>query len=383
MSELKSALVLGVHSFATPHQKTGIQFIAEGLARRGVAVDYVSVPSSPLDVLGAARRKRLVRVWPRLGRSACLSPESGLREFAFVSPVPVHGALVRGEAMLGAVRALAPGWLRRTRYDLCIHDVGPCMAYLPLVRARWLVLRLNDFPHGFGEMPAPLVAALERRLGNGGYDQVWAVSQPLVSYACSLAPADSVRLVPNGFDATRFDTRGLTGGDGGNKAVYLGNNAPWLDVALVKAAARLVLEWEFHFVGQGHGGPRAEGNVRFLPAVPHREVARCLRGYSVGLLPYRNLNGRMDYVHRPLKFYEYFAAGLGVAVSDVGGLRDGIGPFACYGNTPESFARAVVESLGAAEAVGAAQRRAFLGENDWSSRMDQCMGLLRTLSSGG
>jgi hypothetical protein len=275
----------------------------------------------------------------------------------------------------------APRLLHETFYDFCIHDVGPTMVYLPHVRARHMVLRLNDIPGGFSSLPGFLGAELEERLAGGRYGQVWAVSEPLAEYARRFTAPENVRLVPNGLDASGLEKRcGEPLRNRGKKCVYLGDGVPWLDVRFVLDVADLLPDWEFHFIGDGYGRwSGTKGNVRFLPPVDHARIGEVLAGYAVGLLPYRNLRGRMDYVRRPLKFYEYYAAGLGVAAIDVGGLRAGIGPHARYGDTPESFARAVEQSVGAAEAVDDGERRAFARGNDWSARIDDCVDLLREL----
>lgn len=383
MSDSASVLVLGVHSFAAPHCRTGIQHIAAGLAEAGMEVDYVSVPSSPFDVLGAERRQRLQRVFGSLGGRPAVSPGDRLREYAFASPVPLHRLFVPGRAVLRAATALSRSWFRRRTYDVCIHDVGPCMAYLPLVRAGRHVLRLNDPPRGFSDLPPVLADMLEERLAGGFYDQVWAVSKPLVRYARGFAPDVQVRLLPNGFEARLFaEVREPDRAAARGRAVYLGGNVPWLDVDLVLEAARLLPQWEFHFVGGGFGRIRGPGNVRFLPPVPHSEIEGCLRAYEVGLLPYRETDGRMAYVHRPLKFYEYYAAGLGVACADVGGLREGLGEMASFGSGPEEFAAAVGRSVEAAGAVTRAQRREFMAANDWAARLEAIRAALSELGVG-
>ena len=371
MPDVKTALVLGVHSFADPHFRTGIQYIAEGLARRGLDVEYVSVPSSPLDVLGRDRFRRLIRVWGHMGRSPVTAPVPGLREFAFVSPLPVHAALVWCEAALQGIRIPAKGHFASRRFDLCVHDVGPTMAYLPLVQAKRYYLRLNDAPETQTSLPGVLVEGLRRRLRDGQYRRVWAVSDPLVEYGAAVAPATPVTCVPNGFDSGLFS--GPVSRLKGRRAVYVGNRIGWLDVALLRETARLLPEWEIHCVGAGFRSERDSGNLKFLPPVAHEAVPAMLAGYDVGLLPYRD-DPHMDCVHRPLKYYEYVAAGLGVACADVGGLRQGMGPWVRFGRTPQEFAHAVEAAVAAARTVADEERAAFLAENHWAARLEAMFG---------
>ena len=373
MSQVRSALILGVHSFADRHRKTGIQHIAEGLARRGVAVEYVSASSSPLDLAGAERRGRLARVWPRLGRSPVAEPIPGLKEYAFPSLLPVHRLFLRSEGLLRAVRFPAASWFAAREYDLCVHDVSPTMAYLPLVRSRRHVLRLNDSPRGLESLPLPLVRALEARLTGGFYQRVWAVSDLLAAYSIGAAPTTPADTIPNGFDASQFAGSAVPAREPGRRAVYLGSQVPWLDLDLLKKAAALLPDWEFCCLGAGFERERDRANLRFLPPIPHDRVAEALTGFDVGLLPYLEDRAHMACVRRPLKFYEYVAAGLGVACADVGGLRDGMGGWAQYGRTPEEFARAVVESVPAARAIGMERRERFFRDNGWQGRIDRML----------
>lgn len=369
--------VLGVHSFCDPHYRTGIQHMAGGFAERGALVDYVAAPSSPFDLVGRARRRRLRRVWGSMGLRPVAAPQPGLREYSFPAVIPVHGLFVRGRAMLGLVEATVPRWFRNKPYDVLIHDVGPGMVYASLVRARLRVLRLNDFPRGFGDMPTSLVQALERRMADGFYGQIWAVSPPLASLARRMAPGTPVHLVPNGVDAGVFKAcPGRRGRTLRRKAVYLGGEVPWLDIDLVMKTARLLPEWEFHFVGGGYEDRRNQGNVKFLGPVAHAEIAEILKQYDVGLLPYKDVAGRMAYVHRPLKFFEYYAAGLGVACAAVGGLGEGLAGMARFGSGARDFARAVAESGAASEAVSECERREFLAANSWEARIDAVCGLV-------
>lgn len=369
--EARTACVLGVHSFAARHRRTGIQHLALGLGRLGYEVSYVSAPFTPFDLIGAERRERLWRSARALGHRPVAHPGPGVAEYCFFSPIPLHRLFIRGQAALRVATATMP-WREAHVFDLCIHDVGPCMAYVPRIDAKRYVLRLNDAARGFGEMPGCLQEGLERRMADGFYSQIWAVSEPLAEHARGLTRSSRVLLVPNGVDADQFRAVGAVGtrrgGESRGRAVYVGPNVPWLDVDLVAATARLLKDWTFDVYGDGFSTAASEANLHFKGAVPHGEVAELLGGYDVGLLPYMDVRGRMRYVHRPLKFYEYYASGLGIACVDVGGLRSGIGALARYGNGPEGFARAVQDAASTAPSPEESDR--FMADNSWSSRLE-------------
>lgn len=374
MTVVKSAVVLGVHSFTDPHFKTGIQYIAEGLAELGVDVEYVSVPSSPFDVFGSERRRRMGRVWNRMGLVPVVNSADKLCEFAFPAPFPAHGAIVKNETMLKAIRLPAAKHFSLSRFDVCIHDVGPTMAYLPLVQADRYVLRLNDGPHGLAGLPAVLVDRLESRLREGLYDHVWAVSEPLAAYARQLVPGTPVACIPNGVDADLFT--GTVSRREGRKAVYMGSRTAWVDSPLLREVARLLPDWEFHCIGSGYERERGVDNLHFLPPIPHAQVPGVLAEYDVGLLPYRDDGIHMDWVHRPLKYYEYVAAGLGVAATDAGGVRQGLDAWTRFGSGPERFAEAVVSS----KPMPAGEREIFVRDNGWSARIEE---MVETLDGAG
>ena len=87
----------------------------------------------------------------------------------------------------------------------------------------------------------------------------------------------------------------------------------------------------------------------------------------------------MRYVERPLKFYEYIAAGLGVACTDLGALRGGMAGWACFGNGPKDFAQAIREARLQASTLSPDDTVKFVQENAWHSRAQAMLERLDTL----
>src|SRR5207253_2165135 len=86
--------------------------------------------------------------------------------------------------------------------------------------------------------------------------------------------------------------------------------------------------------------------------------------YQVGLVPFKE-EPLIAMMERPLKFYEYLAAGLGIAATDVGMLKKGMGNWAHYGRTPHAFADAIIRA--ARDSGQELQARyAFLQNYSWS-----------------
>jgi glycosyltransferase involved in cell wall biosynthesis len=363
---MQRAIVLGVHSFLDQRVKVGIQYIAEGLAQNGWEVDYISVPSSPFDLFGRERRKRLMRVW--IGRQdikgAVLS--SHLTEYAFRTLHPVHKLFLRNQVLLDNYSRMAPVWLRTRRYDICIHDVTVNILFLPLIRAGLRVLRLNDPPDGFSfHIHKRLIDRFEERIGSLSYDEIWAVSKPLSEYVQQLNPANNVVVLPNGIE-NRFLSFICDGERRPKTAVYLGSISPWVDLELLEQTALLLPDWQFHVYGPCNVPWTVRSkNILRLGPIAREVVPTLLAEYEVGLIPFRDICDRMKFVERPLKFYEYIGAGLGIASTKVGALQKGMEGFAFFGQSPREFSQAIVQAAKNSSKRTVAFNRAFIKDHAW------------------
>lgn len=363
---MRRALVLGTHSFIDGGSKVGLQHLAEGLARQGWQVDYVATASSPFDIWGRQRHARLRRVWLQSQDSRGVVLEQGLTEYAFKSLFPAHKLLLRTKWQLQSYAWLAPGWLPTRAYDVCLHEASPQVVYFPLCSARVRIFRLADWPDGFAhEMPAALIQRFTNQITAAAYDEIWAVSQPLAHYVRRIRADSPVLTLPNGVESI-FTPTSEANPRLPKSAIFLGGFSAWFDPELVHAAARHLPDWRIDLYGPG-AAPRTDvpHNVHYHPPVPRKHVPSLLSRYEVGLIPLRESHGRMQFVERPLKFYEYISAGLGIASTDIGGLRQGMAGLAKYGNTPAAFAQAIVQARDSVRTPQDAQR--FMREHSWST----------------
>jgi glycosyltransferase involved in cell wall biosynthesis len=347
----KKAIVLGVHSFLDNHVKVGIQFIAEGLAKSGWQVDYVSIFSSPLDLYGAQRRRRLRRVWVDRQDENGKVIAPGLTEYAFRAPCPAHRRFLRYGWQEKLFDALAPAWLRGRHYDVCIHDVTANVLYLKWINADHTILRLNDLPEGFSHsLSGQIIARIRQNIRSKKYAEIWSAHEPLTCYALRINPSSRAFTICNGVDDTFLNANPACLRKT-KTAVFIGNIETRIDLELVDKTAALMKDWQFDIIGPLNCAWSVQSsNVRRLPPISRPMVIEALAGYQVGLIPFRDIGGGIAFLERPLKFFEYIGAGLGVASTDVGALRSGMGQWASYGNTPETFADAVRrEALRASE----------------------------------
>ena len=379
---MKTAIILGTHSFIDGGTKVGSQYLAEGLAALGWQVFYVSTASSLVDVWGAKRHPRLKRVWLGGQDVVGVAVAPGLTEFAFKAALPAHRLFLRWRWQLTAFRWILPAWVRTTEFDVCISDVTPNMVFLPWIKAKHRVLRLNDWPAGFiHDLHPTLIHYMEAGLRQASFDEVWAVSSPLAKYARVLNSNNEIVVMPNGVELALAQPMGQPRREV-NSAIYIGGLTAWLDLPLLQQVAALLPQWKIGVYGPGvEQLQSAAPNLHFHAAVARAEVPALLARHEVGLIPFGDVDGRMRFVERPLKFYEYVAAGLGVASTDHGALRAGMGKMAAYGNSPDAFAQAMVEARlqSTQRPPGFAQR--FAHENAWpaviATAESRLKGLLR------
>ncbi len=366
----KKVLVLGVHSFLDQHVKVGIQYIAEWLAKTGWQVDYLSIFSSLFDFYGSRRRMRFKRVWLERQDQHGKPIAANLKEYAFRAPFPAHRQILRygwQERLYGEFR---PNWLDNRCYDLCIHDVTANVLYLEWVRSTITVLRLNDLPEGFGHaLSARIISGISNRILTGQYDDIWSAHEPLTRHTLSLNPTNRVATIPNGVDDYYLSVT-LNQPRRPRSAVYLGNIEQWVDLTLIDKTAMILDDWQFDIIGPlNRPWTNHASNVRMLPPITRADVMPVLSRYRVGLIPFREISGRLAFVERPLKFFEYIAAGLGVACTDLGSLKSGLGDLASYGNTPRTFADAIRRESDRASKRSKERCLEIVGPHAWSNVM--------------
>lgn len=338
----KNALILGVHSFIDSYTKVGIQFIAEGLAQAGWQVDYISIFSSPFDLYGSQRRKRFQRIWIRHQDEKGIVIKSGLIEYAFRAPFPANRHFLRYPWQLSLYDSLLPEWVAKKYYNVCIHDVTANAIYLKRVQSKYKILRLNDLPEGFkNSLSQQVINIYEKRLNSCLYNEIWVAHDPLRKYALEMNPDNRVFTIRNGVDDNSMEI--CSGGIKNEKtAVFIGSIEQWFDLELLDKTASLLRDWQFDVIGPLNRSWRVKSkNIRRLKPISRQKLKSVLSGYQVGLIPFRDISGRLSFVERPLKFFEYIASGLGVACTDVGSLKSGLGELASYGNSPQAFADAI------------------------------------------
>jgi len=148
-----------------------------------------------------------------------------------------------------------------------------------------------------------------------------------------------------------------------------------LDVPLLVELARARPQWSFALVGPvGVGDPRtdvsalaAEPNVHLLGQRPYEHLPDVLRGADAGLIPYAR-NELTDGIF-PMKVYEYLAAGLPVAATQLPSIAGVEG----IATAPDAGGLAALldEALAGDDAARRAARSRASQSHSWDARLDE------------
>jgi hypothetical protein len=371
---MQRALVSGIHSYIESPTKVGIQYIAEGLSSNGWGVDYLSIFSSFSDLIRPKSHFRWRLSWLRRIDLKGRRINQNLHEYAFRAPFSASKYTLRYKWQMPLMKCFTPDWFKSVFYDVYIQDITANTVFLPLVKANIKILRLNDLPEGFNYRLSPKIISFHRdAIKTGYYDEIWAAHTPLVDYVKGLNDTIPVIHLENGVDDRLVSPiEAQDPSRSSRSAIYLGGWERWLDFELIQQTARLLNDWQFDIIGQPNDKITVyTDNIRLLPSIPREEVPARLAQYQVGLIPFKNIRSRLDYVEKPIKFYEYLGAGLGVASTDVGALKSGMREWASYGNTPETFAEAIqIEALRSKKRTPAALKN-YLESKKWSKIIEK------------
>ena len=326
--------------------RLGLQQFALEWSQLGHNVDYVCCPTHPLDFISPSRRYLWLKAWLR-GGSQVISVN--LTEYFVRSPFSRRRFWWRGKWQGSLYNLFFPSELSKKNYDLCIFDICYSALNLPRVNAERKIMRLNDNPWGFLHHMSPIVAQwFENLIKSSLVDSVWPVSTALGDWARKLNPGIPVQTLPNGVSLNSF-ARPLPDSNptaSSQKAVYLGTFQPWFDWELMVNVANNLPDWQIDLYGPNRSlvlPINLPPNLKLSGPLSFDQVPSMLSNYEVGLLPFKPSGNFLDYFD-PLKAYQYWAAGLGIAATDTGRMGDALLPWACLGSDAESFANAIVSA---------------------------------------
>ncbi len=196
-------------------------------------------------------------------------------------------------------------------------------------------------------------------------------------------PAHKTALLEHGVDHALFSTplpRPADMPSGAPVAGFYGALAPWLDLNLLAATARLLPEWRFLLIGAPAAGVELsplEGvaTLTRLGPKPHAALPGYAQHWDAGVIPF--LDNAQIRACNPLKLREYLAAGRPVVSTPFPALQPYAG-LVSQASTPEAFAAALRATL-AEPACRAAQRQQAVAAESWAARAARAAQLIEAL----
>ena len=222
------------------------------------------------------------------------------------------------------------------------------------------------------------IAASERQLFERA-DLVFVTSEKLRERAARFSRR--VHLFPFGVNFARFDrvrhaaepappdlqalARPVVG--------YLGGLHQWVDQDLIAAVAARMPDATFALVGPAQidvSTLERCSNVRLLGQRAHDVVPAYVKGFDVGIVPYRVAEYTLNVY--PTKLNEYLVMGIPVVATDLPEIRRfnaEHGPVVSVASDPEGFSTAIRHALDDSAPDDVARRVAVAHENSWESRI--------------
>jgi uncharacterized SAM-binding protein YcdF (DUF218 family)/glycosyltransferase involved in cell wall biosynthesis len=161
---------------------------------------------------------------------------------------------------------------------------------------------------------------------------------------------------------------------------YVGGLHQWVDQPLICAIADAMPDASVALIGPPQTDVSAlehRPNIHLFGARPHADLPRYLKGFDVGIVPYR-LSEYTAHVY-PTKLNEYLAMGMPVVATDLAEIRrfnDKHGSIVATAGDAEGFVTKVREALQGSAPDAVQTRVRVAHENSWTSRIEEMSALI-------
>lgn len=349
----------GAHPSSTQHL---VRHLAED--RRVVWVNSIGLRRPKLSAhdIGRAARKAVAALGPRRAQPAARTP------FPVVQPLAIpmaQGMAARrlNRALIGrAVRGAADraGLGRRVVWA----SLPSAVDALGALGEEAVVYYCGDDFGALAGVDHDRALLMEAELAARA-DLILAASPALAARF----PARKTHLLPHGVDPGLFGAPAPRAADlpEGPVAGFYGALAPWIDLELVAATARLLPHWRFMMIGPAQtdvSSLAALPNVTLAGPRPHDALPGYAQHWTAGLIPF--LDTPQIRACNPLKLREYLAAGRPVVATAFPALA----PYAAgvaVATGPVGFA-AALEAAREEPAGRDALRRALVAGESWEAQ---------------
>jgi glycosyltransferase involved in cell wall biosynthesis len=349
----------GAHPSSTQHL---VRHLAED--RRVVWVNSIGLRRPTLSArdIGRAARKAAAAFGPRRAAPAARAP------FPVIQPLAIpmaEGAAARrlNRALIGrAVRGAAEraGLGRRVVWaslPSAVHALGA-------LGEEAVVYYCGDDFGALAGVDHDRALLMEAELA-ARTDLILAASPALAARF----PARKTRLLPHGVDPGLFGAPAPRPADlpEGPVAGFYGALAPWIDLDLVAATARLLPQWRFVMIGPAQVDVSALAglpNVTLMGPRPHAALPGYAQHWTAGIIPFHDTP--QIRACNPLKLREYLAAGRPVVATPFPALL----PYAAevaVATDPAGFA-AALEAARTEPPGRDAARQALVASESWEAR---------------
>jgi uncharacterized SAM-binding protein YcdF (DUF218 family)/glycosyltransferase involved in cell wall biosynthesis len=164
-------------------------------------------------------------------------------------------------------------------------------------------------------------------------------------------------------------------------AGYVGGLHQWVDQDLLAAAAARLPHVSFALIGPEQTDVsrlKALPNIHFFGQRPHGELPRYVRGFDVGLVPYRITEYTANVY--PTKLNEYLVMGKPVVATDLAEIRRfnaEHGDIVRIAGSADAYASEISDAVSAAAPpAGVARRIAVAESNSWERRLEKMSRLI-------
>jgi len=320
-------LIFGNFPFNLENEFIDTNHLALYLSRRGDDVDFVTPPAYMLDFFVPFKKRRMAILKNHFASE--IKIQENLRQITPIVPLPLRDILPLNSGFNAMLfrSTFKISRIAKTKYDICFMCQGFMLLWADFVRADFFVYRYNDLLEGFGSHPE-FLNEYEEKFIRGKCNLILPVNEGLKNHILRKYPqAINVRVLPNGVDMALFrsaEPEKELMSIKKKKVVFCGGIDFWVDTELLYELANSLKDIVLVIVGPA----RVDidrlirlPNVIYLGSKRFNEVPSILKACDVGIIPFVK-NRLTEYVERPLKYYEYLAAGLPVIATGLSETSD-------------------------------------------------------------